>query len=204
MNALENKILELIRQGCTISYIEKNLDIKEEDLADIIIELDEKGFIKLQDKNWVLTDQGKEIFMKREEDFKKLKIDYLRGEINRDEFDKRKKELSDTNILEKSDSDSRKFFYPPQNKDISIVQDRLPKEEPKIEEDKDSIIINDILPKEEHKIDDNISREKIKVEEDKVKEEPVELKKINCPKCKTENRPESNFCRKCGISLKKL
>lgn len=177
MNDLENKILGLIRQGCTISYIEKNLNIKEEDLADIIIELDEKGFITLQDKNWVLTDQGKEIFVKREEELKRLKIDYLRGDINKEEFEKRKKELLDINIPEKSDSDSRKFFYPPQ--------------------DKDSIIIKDVIPNEEPKIDD---KEKIKVE---VKDESA-LKKINCPKCKTENRPESNFCRKCGTSLKKL
>ncbi len=189
MNALENKILELIHKGCVISYIEKNLNITEEDLADIIIELDEKGFIKLQDKNWVLTDQGKEIFVKREEELKKLKIDYLRGDINREEFDNRKKELSDINVPEKSDSDNRKFFYPPQNKDTNIVNDTPPKEEKKKTDDK---------PIDKIKVEED----KVKVEEDKVKVESIP-KKINCPKCKTDNRPESNFCRKCGTSLKK-
>lgn len=177
MNALENNILELLRQGCIISDIEKNLNIKEEDLADIIIGLDEKGLIILQDKNWILTDKGKEIFVKREEELKKLKIDYLRGEINKDEFDRRKRELSD--IIEKSDDDSRKdsrnFFYPSSKKDDIVTQDIIPKDEPRKDDDKD-----------------------------KGKEEPVELKKLICPKCSTENRPESNFCRKCGTAVKKV
>ncbi len=93
---LEGKILELISKNCDSLYILENLKIKEEDLADIIICLENKGMIKIDNKNWILAEKGREIFEKRENLFKKLKIGYLRGDINsREEYNSRKKELED-------------------------------------------------------------------------------------------------------------
>ncbi len=94
---LEGKILSFIETGNNnIDKILHELSIDEESLADMIIDLEFKELIILKDKNWILTKKGKDIFEKRENVFKKLKIEYLHGEINsRDEYNTRKKELED-------------------------------------------------------------------------------------------------------------
>lgn len=93
---LEGKILSFILTGNNIDNILHELSIEEESLADIIIDLEFKELIILKDKNWKLTEKGKDIFKKRENIFKKLKIEYLHGDIrSRDEYNARKKELEE-------------------------------------------------------------------------------------------------------------
>ena len=94
MNEIENKVLFFLESRYKIDTILKELGMDEESLANIIIELETKGLITLEDKNWILTQKGKDILKDiREELLKKLKIDYLYGNMSKDEFQKKKKEL---------------------------------------------------------------------------------------------------------------
>ena len=97
---------------------------------------------------------------------KKLKIEYLHGEIgDREEYNRRKKELED----------------------ISSITDELMKKE----QTKDYVQPETII----------VSEKKNEVEPSTGKLSKDKSTKI-CPKCGIENKPESNFCRKCGTSLK--
>lgn len=95
MEELKSIVLEMLNKGQQIDQIEEILKIEEEALADIIIDLDTGGFVILQDKQWIITKKGIDIFKEREEKLKKLKIEYLHGDINREEYDIRKRELDD-------------------------------------------------------------------------------------------------------------
>ena len=96
MEKLEYKVLDFLNQEYAISRIVRDLDIKDEDLADIIVSLDDKELIVIKDKKWVISEKGKELFQKRDMFLRKLKIDYLYGEIgSRDEYNRRKKGWED-------------------------------------------------------------------------------------------------------------
>jgi len=101
MTDIENKILLFLESGYKIDDILKELDIDEENLADIVIELDNKELIMLEDNNWILTQKGKDLLKEMKELIKKLKVDYLHGNINKEEFHKRKKELEYILTIEK-------------------------------------------------------------------------------------------------------
>lgn len=102
MNETENKVLFFLESKYKIDMILKELSMDEEGLANIIIELDSKGLITIEDKNWILTQKGKDILKEiREELLKKLKIDYLYGNMSKDEFQKKKKELESIVLIEK-------------------------------------------------------------------------------------------------------
>lgn len=108
MNDIENKILSLLEFGYKIDIILNELNIEEEILANIIIGLEDKGLISLQDKIWILTQKGKDTLKEiKEELLKKLKIEYLYGNINKDEFQKKKKELESIAITEKYGTDKK-------------------------------------------------------------------------------------------------
>ncbi len=95
MNELENIVLDLLIQGYSTYNLEKKLDLKDEDLAEIIINLEEKGLVILKDKKWRITEKGKgESEKRRAEKLKKIKIDFFHGEIDKDEYHKKKKELT--------------------------------------------------------------------------------------------------------------
>jgi phage I-like protein len=88
---IENKILIFLESGYKIDNIFAELNIEEVILADKIIDLDSKGLITLEDKNWVLTQKGKDAALKgRMELLKKIKIDYLHGTINKEDFLKKR------------------------------------------------------------------------------------------------------------------
>lgn len=102
MGDIENKILLFLELGYKIDMILKELDIDEESLSDIIIELEGKELVTLEDKNWILTKKGKDILKNtKKELLKKLKIDYLHGKITRDEFQKKRKELEAITTIER-------------------------------------------------------------------------------------------------------
>ncbi len=110
MNEIENKILLYLESGYDIDTILKELNIDKEGLADIIIELEIKNLIFLKDKNWKLTKQGKDILKEiRVELLKKLKVDYLYGNINKEEFNKKRNELESIIIIEKPNIEERLF-----------------------------------------------------------------------------------------------
>jgi hypothetical protein len=91
---IDNQILTLLDLGYKIDNILNKLNIDEIILADKIIDLDSKEFITLEDKNWVLTQKGKDMVLEiRMELLKKIKIDYLHGNINKEDFLKKIKEL---------------------------------------------------------------------------------------------------------------
>lgn len=102
MNEIENRILLLLESGYKIDIISNELNIDKENLADIIIELENEELITLEDKSWTLTQKGKDILIKaKEELLKKLKIEYLYGNINKNEFQKKRSELESIIIIEK-------------------------------------------------------------------------------------------------------
>ena len=174
MEKLESRILELLRQESSISRMVKVLDIKEENLADSIIDLEIQGFITLESKKWKLTEKGNEIFEKRDNLLKKLKIEYLYGKINnREEYNKRKKDLEDISYI------------------ISISENII-ESETSIESEQLGQEGTDIKPEEKSEL----------IQEEMVIK-PEEKKEILiCSKCGTENRQEYNYCRKCGNPLK--
>ncbi len=94
MNDMENKILSFLEKGNNIDKILQELTIDEEILADMIINLELKEFIILKDKNWTLTEKGLNILEEqRKELLKKLKIEHMYGNIDLEEFQKKKEEL---------------------------------------------------------------------------------------------------------------
>lgn len=101
MDKTEYKILSLLGSGFGIDMILKELNTDEGSLADIIIELDIKDLIVLEDKNWILTEKGKDILKEMKVQLKKLKVDYLYGSITKEEFQKRKIELESIINIEK-------------------------------------------------------------------------------------------------------
>src|SRR3989304_1597130 len=89
----------LLSQGLTVNEVGKKIATDEETLADVIINLEMEGYVALNEKNWILTEKGKEIFNGGKEEFKLLKIEYLHGRINKEEYNKRKKELDEKLIF---------------------------------------------------------------------------------------------------------
>lgn len=101
-NELENNILFLLESKYNIGIILKELNIDEITLADTIIELESRELMTLEDKNWILTEKGKDILKEtKEELLKKLKIDHLYGNISKDEFQKKRNELESVIVIEK-------------------------------------------------------------------------------------------------------
>ena len=97
----ENKILSLLELEHKIDEILKDLGMDEGSLADIIIELEDKELIILKDKNWTLSQKGKDkLKYAKEELLKKLKIDYIRGNISKEEFQLKKRELESIATIE--------------------------------------------------------------------------------------------------------
>lgn len=181
MGELEIRVLELLNQEYAINYITRELNIKEEYLADIIISLEDKGLAALVDKKWKITEKGKDIFEKKDKLLKKLKVRYIHGEIDsRDEYDRRRKELEDISQIISSTDEI-----------IEVVQ-------PKITTSSEMQVVEQ-KSKDEHLNDDTIIDKNDLSKEEPIKKEPI--KKI-CSKCGIENKPESNFCRKCGTNLK--
>jgi predicted transcriptional regulator len=107
MNDEENKILYLLESGYNIDRIIKELNIEEESLADKIIELEGKELIVLEDKDWTLTQKGKDTLQEMKELLRKIKIEYLYGNINKDEFQKKRKELESFIMIEKPREDEK-------------------------------------------------------------------------------------------------
>lgn len=105
---MENKILSFLELGYNIDAVIKELNIDKESLADIIIKLDSNGFIDLKDKNWVLTQKGKDTLKEMKELLKSLKLEYVYGNISREEFLEKKKELEDIIVVEKPKKDNIK------------------------------------------------------------------------------------------------
>ena len=92
MREIENKILSFLESGYKIDAIIIELNADKESVADVIIELDAKGFIGLNGKEWVLTQKGKDMLQEMKELLKNLKLEYMYGNISRDEFWKKRKE----------------------------------------------------------------------------------------------------------------
>ena len=101
MDEMENKILAFLESGYKIDIILNELNVAEENLADAIIELDKNGLIALDGKNWVLTQKGKNILKEIKELLKGLKLEYMYGNISRDEFWKKRKELESAIVIGK-------------------------------------------------------------------------------------------------------
>lgn len=193
MGELESKVLELLNREYAINYIIREFNIKDEYLADIIISLEDRGLITLRDKKWKITEKGKDIFEKRDRLFKKLKIEYLYGEIDsRDEYDRRRKELEDISQIISSTEEIEDITEDEKIKGHEIIKTEVVQPE---------ITISPEIQVIEQKSEDEHLNDKITSDElPKIpKEEPT--KKI-CPKCGIENKPESNYCRKCGTVLK--
>lgn len=90
----EYKILSLLELGYNIDAILKELNIEEENLADLILDLNNREFITLENKNWVLLEKAKGVLKeKREGLFKRLKVEYMYGKIDKQEFRQKRKEL---------------------------------------------------------------------------------------------------------------
>ena len=108
MNEMENRILLFLESGYDIDTILKELNIDKISLADIIIELEGKELITLEGKNWILTQKGKDILKEvKEELHKKLKIEYLYGNISKDEFQRKRKELESVILIDKRDIEEK-------------------------------------------------------------------------------------------------
>lgn len=107
-NEIENKILSFLELGCNIDAILDKLDIDKESLADAIIELDIKGLIYLDNKNWILTQKGKDTLKEMKELLKGLKFEYIYGNISREEFWKKRKELESIIMVENPKQDNIK------------------------------------------------------------------------------------------------
>ena len=177
MEKLEYKVLDLLNQECAISDIERDLDIEDDDLADIIICLDNKELIVLKDKKWIIAEKGKDIFDKRDRLLKKLRIDYMYGEIySRDEYIRRKNGLEDLSQVISVKDDSA-------TDDDIIKKEVEEKQVQQIGEINSEIVIE----KKDDNKDEDLSK--------------VDTKKI-CSKCGVDNKAESNYCRKCGAMLK--
>lgn len=192
MGELEIKVLELLNREYDITYIIRELNIKDEHLADIIIGLDDDKLIMLKDKKWKITEKGRDIFEKRDQLFKKLKIEYLYGEIGREEYNRRMQELGDiSQFVIGTEYTIDSVVEKDQIEKDQIEKDRIEKQE--ITRKKAVQPEMTVTPERisEKKNEDNISTGKLS-------KEPV--KKI-CPKCGIENKPESNYCRKCGTIL---
>lgn len=142
MDETEGKILFYLELGYKMERIIEEFNIDEEMLADIMIELDSKNLAVLRGKEWILTEKGQDILKELKTSLKKLKIDYLHGDISKEEFYQKRKELDYILILEKSTNDGQ---Y-----------------------------------------------------EKTTEYKKNEKEKINCPKCKKENKAGSKFCSKCG------
>ena len=108
MSNIENKILSFLESGYKIDTILNDLNMDKESLADAIIELDNKGLINLEGKSWVLTQKGKDTLKEIKESLKGLKFEYIYGNISRDEFWKKRKELEDIIVVEKPKEESSK------------------------------------------------------------------------------------------------
>lgn len=108
MSDIENKILSFLELGYKVDEILKELNMNKENLADIIIELDSKGLIDLKDKNWILTQKGKDILKEMKELLQCLKLEYVYGNISRDQFLEKRKELEDMIMIEKPKQDNIK------------------------------------------------------------------------------------------------
>lgn len=108
MREVENKILSFLESGHKISTIIKELNIDDESLADVIIELDAKGLVSLDNKKWVLTKKGKGVLQEMKELLRDLKLEYMHGNIDRDEFWKKRKELEVAIVTEKPKQDDVK------------------------------------------------------------------------------------------------
>lgn len=93
MDELKRKVLVLLNRGLTVDELMKELSISEEALADAIINLEEKGFVRFEEKNWILTEKGEGIFKEKEEELKRLNIEYMHGRIGKEEYNKRKEEI---------------------------------------------------------------------------------------------------------------
>lgn len=93
MDELERKVLMFLRRGLTVDEIVKELSISEEALADTIINMEEKGFVKFEEKNWILTEKGEEMFKEKEEELRRLRIEHMRGRIDKEEYHNRKEEI---------------------------------------------------------------------------------------------------------------
>ena len=168
---IENKILTLLEIGLTIDNILKKLNIEEEDLADRIIDLDTKEFVILEDKNWTLTEKGKDALKLIR---KKLKSDYLRGIINKEEFLKKLEYLTEQTI-KKDDTGG-----------IKEEPDEIAEEPAKVQEE---------IAEEPAKVQEEMAEEPANAGDDK---------KIICKKCGTKNKKTDIFCTKCGEYIKEL
>lgn len=93
MSEVENKILLLLDSGFSVNDIVEELKIGKENLADVIIEFDTDGLVCLKNKNWILTQKGHDALDKIKESLKSLKLDYLDGNIGKDEFLEKRKTL---------------------------------------------------------------------------------------------------------------
>jgi ribosomal protein L40E len=100
MEELEKKVLMLLSQELTVDEIVKELSINEEALADAIINLEEKDFVRFEAKNWIVTEKGQGMLKDKEEELKKLKIEHIRGDIGKETYDKQKEELKRMQPLE--------------------------------------------------------------------------------------------------------
>lgn len=105
MSEIESKILSLLDSGHRIDDIVEELKIDKENLADIIIDLDTNGYVCLKDKSWVLTKEGHNVLNKIKESLRNLKLDYLDGNIGRDEFLEKKKKLEYVVLTERPKQD---------------------------------------------------------------------------------------------------
>lgn len=126
MDDIEGKILLFIEHEYDTDTILRELNIEEENLADTIIELESNGLVTVENKNWVLTQKGKDILKERKELLKKLKIGYLRGNIDKDEFQKKREELESFMEIEKSIADNKidKTLVDKEDSDLGIKEDR--------------------------------------------------------------------------------
>lgn len=106
MSELDNSILFLLESGYETRIILKELNIDEITLADIIIDLESKELITLEGKNWTLTEKGRDVLKEiKGELLKKLKIDHLYGNIDKDEFRKKINELESIVTIGKQQTD---------------------------------------------------------------------------------------------------
>lgn len=206
MGELESKVLELLNREYAISYITRELNIKDEYLADIIISLEDKGLVTLKDKKWKISEKGKDIFEKRCQLLKKLKMEYLYGDIgNRDEYDRKRKELEDmsqiissTDEMIEDEHEKDKHEKDKHEKDEHEKEDEIAKTEvvhPEI------TLSPEIQIVEQKSEDEHLNSDTTRYEPPKESPKEESIKKI-CPKCGIENKPESNYCRKCGTNLK--
>jgi predicted ArsR family transcriptional regulator len=101
----QKKVLMLLSQGLTVEEITKELSISEEALADAIINLEEKGFVKFEQKNWILTEKGQGMLEDKKEELKRLKIEHIRGDIGKETYNKQKEGLKRMQPQETSEAE---------------------------------------------------------------------------------------------------